>query len=472
MKSSIRALAELVLQNIDALEADCARRGAEVPSLQDPYQLGTDFTLEDAGVQKASTIIVAAAQQLIQTVQTPQVNLLTSAYATTITGAIRVASEFHIADILKEAGPAGIHVKDISSKCKADPVKISQILRLLASAWIFKEVKPDVFANNRNSSIMVKGLSVEELQKSPEAIYSRPEGATSALLGLIGDEVSKGSSYLYDALSDPVTAFSSEANEAAFCRAFNTNLACWDFYDHPDQRERRRRFGVGMQGVAKLDPIELTIKGFDWNSLKDDSLVVDVGGGIGTLSVALAKEHPHLKFIVQDRGAVIEDGIERAKALFPDRLDTGRISFQEHNFFDNQPIKNADVYMLKLIIHDWSNKYALIILQRLREAAGPHSRLIIMDKIIPYICPLSENVDEVSIPGVLKPDLPEPIVNMSGGISYPHLSSVRMMLFYNGQERTLGNFTELLAEAGWKLAEVYQHDAFGQHSSQILATPV
>ncbi len=46
------------------------------------------------------------------------------------------------------------------------------------------------------------------------------------------------------------------------------------------------------------------------------------------------------------------------------------------------------------------------------------------------------------------------------------------MLFYNGQERTLGNFAELLAEAGWNLAEVYQHDAFGQHSSQILATPV
>ncbi len=104
-------------------------------------------------------------------------------------------------------------------------------------------------------------------------------------------------------------------------------------------------------------------------------------------------------------------------------------NISEHNFFDNQPIKNADIYMLKLIIHDWSNKYALIILQRLREAAGPHSRLIIMDKIIPYICPPSENVDEVSIPGVLKPDLPEPIVNMSGGISYPHLSSVRVRYF-------------------------------------------
>jgi len=224
--------------------------------------------------------------------------------------------------------------------------------------------------------------------------------------------------------------------------------------------------------MAKLEPIELTIKGFDWNSLNADSVVVDVGGGIGTLSVALAKKHPHLKLVVQDRGPVVEDGIERAKLFFPEGLETGRISFQEHNFFESQPIENADVYMLKFIIHDWSNKYAQIILRRLREAAGPHSRLVVLDKIIPYICPPSEFIDTGSTPGILKPELPEPIVNMSGGITYPHLSSVVMMIYCNGQERTIGNFGDLLAEAGWKLVQVHQHDAFGQHSSQILAIPI
>ena len=81
MKSSIRALAELVLDNIDVLEADCARRGADIPSLQDPYKAGTEFTLDDPDVQNASTIIIAAAQQLIQTIQNPQVNLLMTAYS-------------------------------------------------------------------------------------------------------------------------------------------------------------------------------------------------------------------------------------------------------------------------------------------------------------------------------------------------------------------------------------------------------
>ncbi|KLO06094.1 S-adenosyl-L-methionine-dependent methyltransferase [Schizopora paradoxa] len=452
MKSSIRALAELVLKNIDVLEADCAKRGVQEPSLLDPYEPGSEFTVDDGNVQRASTIIVAAAQQLIQTVQSPQTNLLMTAYSTTLSGAIRVATEFNIADILYEAGSKGLHVKEISSACKADPIKISQILRLLASGWIFKEVKPDVFANNRNSSIMVKGIPVKKLFDAPELKYSKPEGATPALLADIGDNTVKGSSYLYEALSDPKTAFSGEANEAALCRALNTNLACWDFFELPEQRERLNRFGVAMQGMSKLEPLDVTTKGFDWEGLKKDSLVVDVGGGIGSFSLALAKEHPHLKFVVQDRGPVVEDGLERLKVLHPEELNSGRISFQEHNFFDSQPIANADVYMLKFIIHDWSNKYSEIILCRLREAAGPHSRLVIVDKVIPYICSPSESNDEFSIPGILKPDLPAPIVNMSGGITYPHLSSVVMMLYCNGQERT--------------------HDAFGQYSSQILATPI
>lgn len=126
MKSLIRALAELILENIDVLEADCAGRDIEVPSLQEPFKPGTGFALDKPDVRKASSVVVAAAQQLIHTVRPPQVNLLTTAYGVsshlitialiltlnsadlqhTLTGGIRVAVEFHIADILKEAGPS------------------------------------------------------------------------------------------------------------------------------------------------------------------------------------------------------------------------------------------------------------------------------------------------------------------------------------------------------------------------------
>ena len=38
--------------------------------------------------------------------------------------------------------------------------------------------------------------------------------------------------------------------------------------------------------------------------------VVDVGGGIGTASLALAKEFSNLNIVVQDRLPVVENGIE------------------------------------------------------------------------------------------------------------------------------------------------------------------
>lgn len=47
---------------------------------------------------------------------------------------------------------------------------------------------------------------------------------------------------------------------------------------------------------------------FDWADLPEDALVVDVGGGIGTVSIELAKAFPKLKLLVQDRSKVIEDG--------------------------------------------------------------------------------------------------------------------------------------------------------------------
>ena len=49
---------------------------------------------------------------------------------------------------------------------------------------------------------------------------------------------------------------------------------------------------------------------YDWKSLPVNALVVDVGGGIGTASIALAKEFSNLNIVIQDRLPVVEEGIE------------------------------------------------------------------------------------------------------------------------------------------------------------------
>jgi MinD-like ATPase involved in chromosome partitioning or flagellar assembly len=51
----------------------------------------------------------------------------------------------------------------------------------------------------------------------------------------------------------------------------------------------------------------LPVEGFDWKSLKEDALIVDVGGGIGSSTLQLIKAYPHLRYVVQDRAKVITD---------------------------------------------------------------------------------------------------------------------------------------------------------------------
>ena len=50
--------------------------------------------------------------------------------------------------------------------------------------------------------------------------------------------------------------------------------------------------------------------GYAWGELPEGSLVVDVGGGVGSQTLLLALHHPHLRFIVQDRESVVGDAVE------------------------------------------------------------------------------------------------------------------------------------------------------------------
>ncbi|KAJ5278848.1 O-methyltransferase family 2 [Penicillium angulare] len=61
----------------------------------------------------------------------------------------------------------------------------------------------------------------------------------------------------------------------------------------------------------------------------------------------------------------------------------GRVQFKVHDFFKEQPVKDADVYLLRHTLHDWSNKYAIKILKGLIPALKYGSKIVINDRIIP-----------------------------------------------------------------------------------------
>lgn len=119
------------------------------------------------------------------------------------------------------------------------------------------------------------------------------------------------------------------------------------------------------------------VENYPWKRLGAGTLV-DVGGSNGEYSIAIAQNYPRIKVIIQDR----LDVVTKAKSNAPtQRAD--RISFMAHDFFLEQPIKDADVYLMRWILHDWSDTYAIRILRALIPALKKGAKIVLHEYIVP-----------------------------------------------------------------------------------------
>lgn len=84
---------------------------------------------------------------------------------------------------------------------------------------------------------------------------------------------------------------------------------------------------------------------------------------------------------MQDLAGPIRNAREQL-ALLPQDV-AARITLQQHDMFDEQPVRGADVYFLRTIIHDWPDAESITILRRLVAAMKPDSRIVIMDMVLP-----------------------------------------------------------------------------------------
>ncbi|KAG5635741.1 hypothetical protein DXG03_005252, partial [Asterophora parasitica] len=118
------------------------------------------------------------------------------------------------------------------------------------------------------------------------------------------DEAFKASAYAWETLSDPLTAKSGDPRAAPLSRAYNTDETFWELIAREEYRSRR--FNIAMQGVQTLQT-DVVLNAYDWKDLLAGSVIVDVGGGVGTWSLVLAREFPDFEFVVQDLSVVIQD---------------------------------------------------------------------------------------------------------------------------------------------------------------------
>lgn len=197
----------------------------------------------------------------------------------------------------------------------------------------------------------------------------------------------------------------------------------WDYVGtHP---EEAGAFDGAMTSGAAPRAEDLR-RALDWSSV---GLVVDVGGGQGLLMTTLLNSVAHLRGMIADRAEVIATPLPAAVDL------CARVDLVAADFFEEVP-GGGDVYILSRILHDWSDSDATAILRRCREAMGNDARLCVLEQIAP------------DFPGLSQQEQFDLAVK-----------DLNMLVLVGGRERTLNEYTRLLAAADLEIDNVYHGTA-------------
>lgn len=185
---------------------------------------------------------------------------------------------------------------------------------------------------------------------------------------------------------------------------------------------------------------------------------MDVGGGVGSVSLALTRAFKHLHVVVQDQAPVIErEAAAHWAKEDPAAIASGRVTLQAHDFLTPQPVEGAAVYLMRFIIHYWADKESIVILSHLRKVAKEQTKLILVEQLVQPLCPVNQ-IEEVNVPGATLRGVvvaPEPLLP-TGGSPMTYLADLEMMTHLNATERTLPQFIRLGEKSGWKLERVYR----------------
>ena len=143
----------------------------------------------------------------------------------------------------------------------------------------------------------------------------------------------------------------------------------------------------------------------------------DVGGGHGHLGCALAQAYRHLNVTILDLPEVVAE----TDQLWAPKLGLSeRCRYVAGDMFREVPA--ADAFLLKFVLHDWSDAECVRILANARRAVSGAGRIFVAELVVPG------------------PDEPH----------FAKLFDIHMMVMVSGRERISAEYAELLLAAGWR----------------------
>jgi hypothetical protein len=291
--------------------------------------------------------------------------------------AIHVAAKLGIADLIEKAPRSAA---ELAKETKTDPQSLYRLLRALASVEIFAEDEQRRFS----------------LTPLAECLLDR-HGSQRAVAIMMGDEH-------FRAWGDVL--YSVQTGKPAFDHVHG--MGVFDYYSkHP---EEAKIFDAAMTGFHGPET-QAMVDAYDFSGI---NTLVDVGGGNGTVISTILRKYPALKGI-----------IERAKVSLQLAGLAQRCQTVSGSFFESVP-EGGDAYLMRHIIHDWTDEQCRTILGNCRKVMKPGHRLLVIEMVVP---PGNE-------PGLVK------------------FLDLNMLVIPGGQERTEAEYRQLFASTGFKLTRV------------------
>jgi hypothetical protein len=289
-------------------------------------------------------------------------------------------------------GDGALSASELAEQTATHTASLQQTLRALTTFGVFVEHPDGTFGLTPLGASLRSGAPASAL---PTAM-------------LVGNEIGQAWNQFDVTLRTGQTAFS---------EAFGT-----DFFSYVELKpETRAIFDMSQATGLALD-LDRIVAGLDFSGYRK---IVDVGAGDGALLEYLLRSYPDARGVVLDLPRVAAKARLRMRAAgLEDRCEV-----RAGNFFGKIP-GGGDLYLLRQILHDWDDEHCVRLLRTCRAAMPPGARLLIIELL----------AEERALAG--------PAGEMTA------IMDLYMLSIFDGKERTRGEFTQLLAEAGFAIADI------------------
>lgn len=294
-----------------------------------------------------SGILGAASKALKPTT----VAVLDDVFSFTLPQQLRVACKMQLAQRIYDAAPGtrngAVSTAALAAAAGADAVRLDRVLFALQSHGYFSLAGQDAAGSHLWSNTHISNLLRASHPNNP-----------CDMVGHQTEDAQEGWQRLYE--------WTADGSYHAF-KATHGGQDIWAHYEaHPAQSAQ---FNGAMRSVDNLAAIALAAD-YDWTRF---SRVVNVGGSLGHFSMNLLRRAgmaPNASAVVFDLPHVVAK--TREFLASPANADvSSRVKAVGGSFFEEgsvPPARDGDVYVMRLILHDWNDADCQRILAHVRAA--------------------------------------------------------------------------------------------------------